>query len=289
MVVYGVLVISPFLQSMYFSMTDWSGFSPEMNFVGFDNFVRLFTGSDLFLRALRNNLVLLAVLPITTIVLALALATLVTVGGTSRGQIRGLRNSGLYRIVSFFPHVIPGIVVGIIWAQIYDPNAGLLNGALTAVGLDNFESFAWLGEVSTAMGATIFVIVWSMVGFYMVLFIAAIRGIDTELFDAMRIDGAGRTRTMIHLTVPMIRGTIQTAYVYISIIALESFTFMQALNPQGGPEYSTIVMAQVLYRTAFSDGQFGMATAMGVVLAVVTMLFAVLVFSVNRFSTRKKG
>src|SRR5699024_1904427 len=149
-------------------------------------------------------------------------------------------------------------------------NAGLLNGFLTLIGLEQFEAFAWLGETSTAMGASIFVVVWSLVGFYMVLFIAAIRGIDTELFDAMRIDGAGRVRTTLSLTVPMIRGTIQTAYVYISIIALESFTFMQALNPQGGPEYSTLVMAQVLYRTAFSDGQFGLATAMGVVLAAVT-------------------
>lgn len=279
-----VLVVSPFVQSMYYSMTDWSGFSPDMNFVGPDNFVRLFTKEPLFLKALRNNLVLLLILPIVTIVIAMALATLVTVGGSSRGQIRGLRGSGLYRIVSFFPYVIPAIVVGIIFAQIFDPNAGLLNGILTSIGLDSAQSYPWLGDSRTAMGATIFVIVWGMVGFYMVLFIAAIRGIDPELFDAMRVDGAGRLRTAIHLTVPMIRGTLQTAYVYLSILALESFTYMQALNPQGGPENSTIVMAQVLFRTAFTDGKFGLATAMGVVLAAVTMLFALLVFGINRLT-----
>lgn len=288
LILFLVLVVSPFVQAMYYSMTDWSGFSPDMNFVGFDNFVRLFTEEPLFLIALRNNLILLLILPIFTIVIAMALATLVTVGGSSRGQVRGLRGSGFYRIVSFFPYVIPAIVVGIIFAQIFDPNAGLLNALLTSIGLDRFQSFPWLGDSRTAMGATIFVIVWGMVGFYMVLFIAAIRGIDPELFDAMRVDGAGRLRTAIHLTVPMIRGTLQTAYVYLSILALESFTYMQALNPQGGPENSTIVMAQVLIRTAFTDGKFGLATAMGVVLAAVTMLFSLLVFGINRLTGGEK-
>jgi N-acetylglucosamine transport system permease protein len=134
------------------------------------------------------------------------------------------------------------------------------------------------------MGATIFVIVWGMVGFYMVLFIAAIRGIEPELFEAMRVDGAGRFRTLIHLTIPMIRDNVQTAYIYLGIGALEAFVFMQALNPQGGPDNSTIVMAQVLFRTAFTDGKFGLATAMGVVLAAVTLAFAALVFLINRLT-----
>jgi N-acetylglucosamine transport system permease protein len=279
-----MFVISPFVQSMYYSMTNWSGFSDEMEFVGFDNFVRLFTEEELFLRALRNNIILLIFVPLVTVVMALLLATMVTVGGTSRGQVRGLRNSSLYRVVSFFPYVIPAIVIGIMWSMIYDPNSGLLNGLLTAVGLDRFESFPWLGEESTAMGATIFVIVWGMVGFYMVLFIAAIRGIEPELFEAMRVDGAGRFRTLIHLTIPMIRDNVQTAYIYLGIGALEAFVFMQALNPQGGPDNSTIVMAQVLFRTAFTDGKFGLATAMGVVLAAVTMAFAALVFLINRLT-----
>jgi N-acetylglucosamine transport system permease protein len=279
-----IFVISPFVQSMYYSMTNWSGFSQQMDFVGLQNFVWLFTEEDLFLKALRNNIVLLIFVPTVTVILALALATLVTVGGSSRGQVRGLKNSGFYRVVSFFPYVVPAIVIGIIWARIYDPNSGLLNGVLTLIGLDRFESFAWLGEVSTAMPATIFVIIWGMVGFYMVLFIAAIRGIEPELFEAMRVDGAGRFRTTIHLTIPMIRENIQTAYVYLGILALEAFVYMQALNPGGGPDNSTIVMSQVLFRTAFTDGKFGLATAMGVVLAAVTLAFSALVFTVNRLS-----
>src|SRR5699024_6466959 len=122
------------------------------------------------------------------------------------------RNSSFYRVISFFPYVVPGIVIGLIWAQVYDPSGGLLNGLLTKVGLGGFESFAWLGNTLTALPATMFVIVWGLVGFYMVLFVAAIRGIPPELFEAARIDGAGRYRTLVTITIPLIRDNIQTAY-----------------------------------------------------------------------------
>ena len=145
--------------------------------------------------------------------MSLTLATLVTVGGVSRGEVRGLVHSDIYRVISFFPYTVPAIVIGIVWAQIYDPSSGLLNGILTAIGFSAFKSFAWLGEERTAMGASIFVIVWSMVGFYMVLFVAAIKGIPGEVYEAARVDGAGRFRTAISITVPMIRDTIRTAYI----------------------------------------------------------------------------
>lgn len=281
LIIYVVFVISPFLQSMYYSLTDWGGFSTTQNFIGLANFKELLT-DDLFLKALANNLILLLVLPLFTIVVALIFASLVTVAGSNRGTVRGLQNSSFYRIVSFFPYVIPGIVIGLIWAQIYDPSSGLLNGMLTKLGLHQFASFPWLGDERTALGASIFAMAWGSIGFYMVLFIAAIRGIDPELFEAMRIDGAGRWKTAMHLTLPMIRDNIQTAYVYLGIAALDGFVFMQALNPTGGPNNSTLVIGQVLFRTAFEQGKYGLATAMGVALAIVTLAFSALVFGVNR-------
>jgi N-acetylglucosamine transport system permease protein len=126
-----------------------------------------------------------------------------------------------------------------------------------------------------------FVMIWGFVGFYMVLFIAAIRGIDPEVFEAARIDGAGRFRTAVSSTLPLIRDNVQTAYIYLGIAALDAFVYMQALNPGGGPQNSTLVMPQQLFTTAFTKGQFGYSTAMGVILAAVTMLFALLVFLVN--------
>lgn len=282
LIIYVVFVISPFIQSLYYSLTDWGGFSTTMDFVGLANFKALFS-DDLFLKALGNNMILLIVLPLFTITIALIFASLVTVAGSNRGSVRGLNNSGFYRIVSFFPYVIPAVVIGLIWAQIYDPSSGLLNGVLTKLGLHQFQSFPWLGDDRTAMAASIFAMAWGGIGFYMVLFIAAIRGIEPELFEAMRIDGAGRWRTAFNLTLPMIRDNVQTAYVYLGIAALDGFAFMQALNPTGGgTDNATLVIGQVLFRTAFEQGKYGYATAMGVALSIVTLAFSALVFGVNR-------
>lgn len=281
--IFAIFVISPFVQALYFAMTDWTGFSPDMRFIGLENFVRLF-GDDVFLRALLNNVVLAIVVPIVTIALALAIASMVTVGGPSTGTVRGLRGSSFYRVVSFFPYTVPAIAVGLIWAQVYDPSRGLLNGLLAGVGLDGFADFPWLGKATTALPASIFVIIWSFVGFYTVLFVAAIKGIPAETYEAARLDGAGRFRTAFSITIPQIRDSVRTAYVYLGIIALDAFIYMQALNPTGGPEYSTLTMSQQLYTVAFRKGQFGYATAMGVVLAVVTLLFAAIVFLADRLT-----
>jgi N-acetylglucosamine transport system permease protein len=278
--IFVIFVVSPFVQALYYSLTDWSGFSAGQNFVGFDNYVRLFH-DDIFLKAVRNNIELAIVVPIVTIVLALTLATLVTIGGSGTGTVRGLKNSGFYRIVSFFPYVIPAIVIGLIWAQVFTPTSGILDAVLSKIGLHQFENYAWLGDARTAMPASMFVMVWGFVGFYMVLFIAAIRGIEPEVFEAARIDGAGRFRTAVAITLPLIRDNVQTAYIYLGIAALDAFVYMQALNPGGGPQNSTLVMPQQLFTTAFTKGQFGYSTAMGVILAAVTMLFALLVFTVN--------
>ena len=277
--IYVIFVILPFVQAFYYSLTDWSGFSNSMNFVGFGNYLALLQ-DPVFTKAVLNSIILVAVLPPLVIVLSLTLATLVTVGGGSHGETRGLAHSGIYRVISFFPYTVPAIVIGILWAQMYDPSSGLLNGILTAMGFDFFQSFAWLGNERTAMGASIFVIAWSMVGFYMVLFIAAIKGIPSEIYEAARVDGAGRFRTAITITAPMIRDTIRTAYIYLGILALDAFVYMQALNPNGGPANSTVVISQHLLNTAFKKGKFGYATSMGATLAIITLTFAALVFLV---------
>ncbi|GAB3559899.1 carbohydrate ABC transporter permease [Spelaeicoccus albus] len=281
--IYAIFVVSPFVQAFNYSLTNWSGFSPDMDYIGLSNYTTIFA-DDKFTTSLRNSIVLLIVLPLVTVVLALILASFVTVGGSSKGQIRGLRNSSFYRVISFFPYVVPAIVIGLIWGQVYDPSAGLINGILTNLGFDGFKSFAWLGTQLTALPATMFVIVWGLVGFYMVLFVAAIKGIPSELYEAARIDGAGRFRTLVTITIPLIRDNIQTAYIYMGILALDAFVYMQALEPGGGPNNSTLVISQELFQTAFTKGKFGEACAMGVVLAIITLIFSAVVFMVNRFS-----
>jgi len=278
--IYLTFVVSPLLQAIGYSFTNWSGFNSNQSFVGLDNYVRL-ADDAVFMTAVRNNVLMALVLPVLVIVLALALATLVTVGGSSYGQTKGIKGAGFYRVVSFFPYAVPAIIVGIMWGLIFDPSSGLVNGILTGLGLEQFGSYPWLGDSRTAMPVMLFVMMWSFVGFYMVLFVAAIKAIPAEVFEAARIDGAGRFRTAIAITVPLIRENVQTAWIYLGIIAIDAFVFAQALNPNGGPENSTLTMSQRLLVTAFEKGQFGMACAMGVVMGVLTMGFAGIVFLIN--------
>lgn len=270
-----VFVIWPFIQAAFYSLTDWGGFTQEFNIVGLDNFSRLLHDSR-FMTALGNNLQLAVFVPLITIAVALLFATLVTIGGRGIGQTSGVRNSGFYRVVSFFPYVIPVVVTGVIFARVFDPSSGLLNGILPTALEQN-----WLGQVSTAMPASIFVIIWGYIGFYMLLFIAAIKDIPAEVLEASRLDGAGRFRTAVSVTVPMIAGNLQTAWVYLGIASLDAFIVMQMLNAQGGPENSTLVMPQVLFES-FKRGQYGYASAIGVAMAVVTLAYAAVVFGVMR-------
>ncbi|MGC3953732.1 MAG: sugar ABC transporter permease [Propionicimonas sp.] len=279
--VFVVFCLSPNLQALYFAMTDWSGFSADMNFVGLDNFAKLFS-DEKFQQSFRNSAVLALVVPTITLALSFAISVVVTAGGPSIGRVRGLTGGGFHRIVAFFPYTVPAIVIGLIWAQVFDPNRGLMNGVLGSLGLDQFAGFPWLGDVRTAMPASMFVVMWGFVGFYTVLFVAAIKGIPAETYEAARLDGAGRFRTAMSITLPQILDSVQTAYIYLGLVALDGFVYMQAMNPQGGPEYSTLTMSQNLYQTAFQKGQFGYSTAMGVALAAVTMVYALIIFVIFR-------
>jgi N-acetylglucosamine transport system permease protein len=132
------------------------------------------------------------------------------------------------------------------------------------------------------MPAAMFVIFWSLVGFYMVLFVASIKAIPAETYEAARIDGAGRFRTAVSITLPLIIPSLQSAYIYLGIMVIDSFGFMMILNPDGGPGYSTMTLTQYLYLTAFTQGKFGLATAMGVFLAVLILLYSALIFAIFR-------
>lgn len=281
--VYLLFVVSPFLQAIYYSLTSWSGFSATMPFVGLANYVKAFT-DDTFLIAVRNSVTLALVLPVVIIALAVAVASVVTIGGSSSGPVRGVRGGEFYRVLFFFPYIIPAIAAAIMWNQIYQPDGGLLNGLLTGIGLSGFDSYPWLGDQRTAIWAVMFVMVWASVGFYVVIFVAAIKALPAEIYEAARLDGAGRFRIARSVTVPMIRSSIRTSLIYTGIFALDAFVFMSGLLGGGGPENSTLVIAQQLFTTAFAKGQFGYACAMGVVLAAITLLFAGIVFLVDRLT-----
>ncbi|MFB9908412.1 carbohydrate ABC transporter permease [Allokutzneria oryzae] len=277
-----VFVLSPYAQAFYLSLTDWTGVAGQANFVGLDNFTRL--GEDpLFLAALGNNALMLVVVPLATITIALFLASMLNLGGRrGRAEVQGVRGAKVYKIVYFFPQLLSVPIIAVLWQFVYSPNNGLLNGVLTAVGLDGLAR-TWLADGSVALWAVMAVMTWSAVGFYVVLFSAAMDSIPRELFEAARLDGAGRFATFRSITLPLVRDNVSAAFVYLGIAALDGFALVQILSVgPGGPDGATEVIGLGLYRNAFSFGQFGYASAMGVALFFLTLTLAVVAMRAGR-------
>ncbi|MEU6706913.1 carbohydrate ABC transporter permease [Streptomyces wuyuanensis] len=282
---YAVFVIWPFVQSIYYSFTDWTGLSPEFTMVGFDNYARLLD-DDVFWKSLQHSLLFALVLPVVTIGLALFFAFMINVGGRHRkgAAISGVRGSSFYKIAYFFPQVLSIAIVALLFQFAYNPESGAINSALKAVGLGDVQPL-WLGDPDLALWCVMAVLVWSTVGFFVVLFSAGMASIPKDFYEAALLDGASRVTTFFRITLPLLWDTIQSGWVYMGILALgaESFAVVQIMTTgPGGPDYSTTVMVLYVYQSAFRDGAAAYATTIGVALLVVTLAFAAVVMKLGR-------
>ncbi|MFD8195999.1 carbohydrate ABC transporter permease [Streptomyces wuyuanensis] len=282
---YAVFVIWPFVQSIYYSFTDWTGLSPDFSMVGFDNYARLLD-DDVFWKSLQHSLLFALVLPAVTIGLALFFAFMINVGGRHRkgAAISGVRGSSFYKIAYFFPQVLSIAIVALLFQFAYNPESGAINSALKAVGLGDVQPL-WLGDPDLALWCVMAVLVWSTVGFFVVLFSAGMASIPKDFYEAALLDGASRVTTFFRITLPLLWDTIQSGWVYMGILALgaESFAVVQIMTTgPGGPDYSTTVMVLYVYQSAFRDGAAAYATTIGVALLVVTLAFAAVVMKLGR-------
>jgi N-acetylglucosamine transport system permease protein len=278
LVLYGAFVLWPYAQAIYVSFTSWRGVSPSKPWVGLDNYQRAWNDPRLT-DALSRNAQILIVLPLVTIAIALTFAALFTQGSNA------IRGASFYRVVFFFPQVISAVIVGILWSYVYHPNVGLLNGVLGAVGLDSLER-AWLGNPTTILWAIVAVAVWSSVGFYMVIYIASMQSIPTSFYEAATLDGANRWTTFKDITFPLIWETLRTTLIYIGIIALDFFVLVQVMTGGGvGSGRRAEVAALYLYNQAFDRSRWGYASAIGVILLVLTLMLSVVIMRLTRRET----
>ncbi|WP_371655256.1 MULTISPECIES: carbohydrate ABC transporter permease [unclassified Streptomyces] len=282
---YSLFVIWPFIQSIYYSFTDWTGLSPDFKMVGFDNYKRMFD-DDIFWKSLQHSLLFVLLLPLVTLGLALFFAFMLNVGGRRRkgAAITGVRGSGFYKIAYFFPQVLSIAIVALLFQFAYNPNNGVINSALKGVGLGSVQP-NWLGDPDLALYCVMAVLVWSTVGFFVVLFSAGMASIPRDFYEAALLDGASRFTTFFRITLPLLWDTVQSGWVYMGILALgaEAFASVQIMTVgPGGPDYSTTVLPLYVYQSAFRDGQAGYATTIGVALLVVTLLFAAVVMRLGR-------
>lgn len=258
-VILGWLIVLPLCRAIWYSLLSWDGVGPS-RFVGAQNYQQIFSQS-IERGSLYNALILFVFFCLIPTGLGL-----IAVGLLGRGQ---QRSNAVFRVILFLPQVLVTVVVAIVWTWLMAPfGTGTINGLLHAVGLGPVVGPSWLGGFSTALGAIGVIAVWLDVGLCFVLFLAGVQRIPADLYDAARIDGAGMIREFIHVTVPLLRREIGAAITITAVAGLGSFTLVfEATN--GGPGNATVIPGLLVYRDAFTLGDVGGATALGVSMAVI--------------------
>ncbi|HET6212605.1 MAG TPA: sugar ABC transporter permease, partial [Micromonosporaceae bacterium] len=247
---------------------------------------------EIFHLALWHNAFFLVFLPLITISLALFFAFLLNVGGRQgKAGIRGVWGSSVYKVIFFFPQVLSVAIIVILWQSLYRTDSqGILNWLGMKLGLvDPEHPLLFLANPTPFLGVPqvlwflLILVVWASVGFFLVLFSAAMQSIPRDIYEAALLDGATRVHTFFRVTLPLLRDTISVAWVYLGFIALDMFVYVFALTPQnGGPNHASEVVGGVLFRQAFTRGQFGYACAMAVAMAILALVLAGVVLTTGR-------
>ena len=255
-----LLVIGgPGVASLVFSFTDWDGLG-QASFVGLGNYIELFQSANV-LSAIWHNL-------LWTLFFLVVPITMALLGAFLLSRIR--RGQAIFRVLYFIPYVLATIVSATIWRQILSPTAGI-GQALSSLGIDSLVDVNFLGNPDLALGSVAFVNNWQWWGFLLVLFVAAMQGVNPSLYEAARLDGASAWREFWHITLPGIRPTFMFLILMTVIWSFLVFDYVYILT-QGGPAGSTDVLATLLYRTAFSEQRAGYASAMAMLLSVISAL-----------------
>ncbi|MCF4135674.1 sugar ABC transporter permease [Streptomyces sp. Tue 6430] len=258
---YLFLFAYPVVQGVQYALTDWDGYSTGYHDVGLRNFTELAGGDDMFRNAAENNLKLTLTVVVAQTALALALALWL---------VRTTRASTLLRAVFFLPTVLSSVSVAFVWRFVYDPDGGLLNSALRAVGLDSFQS-VYLGNPDTAVFWLALTQVWFHAGQMMVVFIAGLQAIPEELYEAAELDGAGRLARFRYVTWPLVAPATAIVVAYTTVQSFKAFDLVLGLS--GNPPGPALDILSTRIYTTFSNNQFGYAAAQSVVfMALVALL-----------------
>ena len=267
-----VFVYYPIVENLRLSLYSWNAFSAHPVFVGLDNY-KTAAEDPIFWRALRNNTVFAVTSLVFQVGFSLVLAAVLE-------EFVHQRLRGILRTIYFIPAVISITVAGILFSFLYNPQIGLLNRALGALGLDSWQH-SWLGEPGTAMWSIIAMSQWQSIGYTAILFVVAIQRVPREFYEAARIDGAGRIRSFFSITVPMVRE--MTTLITILTISGAFLVFNEVMvMTAGGPSNSSQVLGTWLYRNAFLNDDMGYASAIATVIFVITLAIGLVQIAVSR-------
>ena len=263
MLLFVSILIAPIVMSVYRSMFDWNGFS-EGTFIGFDNYVELFTnGSIKFMTSLKNALLLAFFSVFVQLPFSLLLALLLG---------RGIKRERTFLSIFFMPVLISTVVIGQLWLKIYNPDYGLLNRFLDLVGLGAWKH-VWVGEVGTALGSIIVPTIWQYIGYHMLLMYAGVKGVSQDLREAAMLDGATQTQVDRYVVIPIIKPIIRVSVIFAVTGSLKSYDLVRILT-DGGPFQTTEVPSTILENMLFLRNRYGMGSTIAVMLIILCFAFA---------------
>jgi len=263
MVLFFLFVLIPIFQSVVFSLYKWNGFGPPEIFWELKNFEQLFKHKA-FHAALWHTLAFVALSLSIQLPLAMGLALLV-----GRGKLPGRR---VFRLMLFVPYVFSEIITAIIWRYVLDPKSGLINVVIGTL-VPGYQPIAWLGEQNVVVLAIFFVLTWKYFGFYMILYMAALQSIPSDLEDAARIDGASERQVLWNVTLPMVGPTIRLTGFLAVLGSIQQFVIVWVMT-QGGPVDYSETLGTYVYKYGIQRLQLGYGSAVAVTLFVITLVFS---------------
>lgn len=260
-----LFTLIPITFSLILAFTEWDGVHP-VRFIGLDNFIRM-SGDAKFIKSFWNTVIYVLGTAPLTVVTSLGLALLLN------ERIAG-RN--IFRTICFFPYVASLVAVAAVWNFLFSPTMGPINQILSRLGVENLPK--WATGKDTAMITVILFSVWKNMGYYMIIFLAGLQGVDPNLYEAAALDGAGAWKRFLHVTIPQLSSTTFFVLIMVVIQCFKVFDQVYMIT-QGGPGTSTLVLVYEIYNEAFVGApEYGYSSAISMVLFLMVLLVTIVQF-----------
>ncbi len=271
LILYTIFFLYPFVSNVKLSLTNWNGVNAQKVFIGLNNYREMMVDSML-LKSLINNGIWVIIGTIVPIVTGLILALLLW-----RGKLKGRI---VFRTIYFMPVILSPAAIAITWRWMYQPNFGLINRVLGAIGLD-FLSRGWLGDPKLALYMVLIAAIWGYTGFVVAILIAGLQNIDLELLDAARCDGANYLQTTIHVTIPQLSHILTMISVYSIIGSIKVFDIIYVMT-RGGPANSTEVLGTYAYKQGFYFSNVGYGATLSIFIAFIALILSLIFMKLRK-------
>jgi len=265
---FALLTLVPMVFGLALSFMDWSPWG-DPEWVGFENFERMLRNSTFWIALWNTTYYAAGHIPLTMAV-SLGLALLLN---------RTLAGLGFFRTAFFLPYVTSLVAVAVVWNMLFNPTSGPVNQFLQFAGVT--DPPGWTSSTAWAMPAVIVASVWRDMGYYMVLFLAGLQTIPTELYEAARVDGANAWQRFRNITLPGLRPTTFFVLIMCTVASFKVFDLIVVMT-DGGPGRATKVLSQLIYEEGIREGRFGLASAISLVLFLLVAGFTVIQFLLQR-------